>query len=69
MMTDPTIRLLVLDEEWLTHGSLGLPGIPRPLWGLVSEKNYEVLFLGILMAVVLAGIGLEVLTGARVFCS
>ena len=40
------IRLVVLSEEWLTGGSLGLPGIPRPLWGLVSEKDYEVLFLG-----------------------
>src|SRR6516225_11084007 len=48
------IRLFVLNEEWLTHGSLGLPGIPRPLWGFVSEKSYEALFLGLLIAVVLA---------------
>jgi branched-chain amino acid transport system permease protein len=47
------IRLFVLNEEWLTHGSLGLPGIPRPLWGVVSEKSYETLFLGLLVAVVL----------------
>ena len=47
------IRLVTLSEEWLTGGSLGLPGIPRPLWGLVSEKSYDVLFLAILLAVVL----------------
>jgi branched-chain amino acid transport system permease protein len=56
------IRLVVLSEEWLTGGSLGLPGIPRPLWGLVSEKHYEVLFLGILITVVLVlFIALEIL--------
>src|SRR5437762_3098450 len=47
------IRLFVLNEEWLTHGSLGLPGIPRPLSGLVSEENYEVLFVGLPLAGVL----------------
>lgn len=47
------IRLITLSEEWLTGGSLGLPGIPRPLWGLVSEQNYELLFLGILICVLL----------------
>jgi branched-chain amino acid transport system permease protein len=56
------IRLFVLNEEWLTHGSLGLPGIPRPLWGFVSEKSYEALFLGLLIAVVLAlFVALEIL--------
>jgi branched-chain amino acid transport system permease protein len=56
------IRLFVLSEEWLTQGALGLPGIPRPLWGWVSEKNYEVWFLGLLAAVVLAlFVALEIL--------
>jgi ABC-type branched-subunit amino acid transport system permease subunit len=56
------IRLFVLNEEWLTHGSLGLPGIPRPLWGVVSEKSYEALFLGLLVAVVLGlFVALEIL--------
>jgi ABC-type branched-subunit amino acid transport system permease subunit len=47
------VRLVVLNEEWLTHGSLGLPGIPRPFWGLVSEDKYEYLFLGLLAVVIL----------------
>src|SRR5260221_9499104 len=56
------IRPFVLNEEWLTHGALGLPGIPRPLWGFVSEKIYEALFLGLLIAVVLAlFVALEIL--------
>jgi branched-chain amino acid transport system permease protein len=50
------IRLFVLNE------SLGLPGIPRPLWGVVSEKSYEALFLGLLVAVVLGlFVALEIL--------
>jgi len=48
------IRLVTLSETWLKGGSLGLPGIPRPLWGWVSEQNYEVLFLALLVCVVLA---------------
>ncbi len=56
------IRLVILSEEWLTGGSLGLPGIPRPFWGLVSEKDYELLFLGLLILVVLGlFIALEIL--------
>jgi len=56
------IRLVVLNEEWITQGSLGLPGIPRPLWGLVPEHSYEVLFLALLALVVLGLFGaLEIL--------
>ena len=56
------IRLVILSEEWLTGGSLGLPGIPRPFWRLVSEKDYELLFLGLLVLVVLGlFIALEIL--------
>ena len=33
------IRLITLSEDWLTGGSLGLPGIPRPLWGVVTEDR------------------------------
>jgi branched-chain amino acid transport system permease protein len=56
------IRLITLSEDWLTGGSLGLPGIPRPLWGLVSEDRYDVLFLAICLAVILGiFVALEVL--------
>jgi ABC-type branched-subunit amino acid transport system permease subunit len=47
------VRLVTLSEDWLTGGSLGLPGIPRPFWGWVSEKNYEAWFLVLCIAVIL----------------
>lgn len=47
------VRLVTLSEDWLTGGSLGLPGIPRPFWGMVSEKGYEVWFLVLCVAVIL----------------
>jgi ABC-type branched-subunit amino acid transport system permease subunit len=47
------VRLVVLNEQWLTHGSLGLPGIPRPFWNWIPEEQYEYWFLGMLGAVIL----------------
>jgi branched-chain amino acid transport system permease protein len=47
------VRLVILNEEWLTQGSLGLPGIPRPFWGWVPEAHYEYWFLGLLGIVIL----------------
>jgi branched-chain amino acid transport system permease protein len=43
------VGLVALSEDWLTGGSLGLSGIPRPLAGLVSEQNYEPAFLLLLV--------------------
>lgn len=48
------MRLVSLNEGWLTNGSLGLPGIPRPFWGWVPEEYYEYFFLGLLALVILA---------------
>lgn len=42
-----TVRLIILNEVWLTEGARGLPGIPRPLAG-------EALYLGLVLAVVAA---------------
>jgi branched-chain amino acid transport system permease protein len=42
-----TVRLIILNEVWLTEGARGLPGIPRPLAD-------EVLYLGLVLAVVAA---------------
>lgn len=47
------IGLVALSEDWLTGGSLGLSDIPRPLVGLVPEQNYELVFLGLLILVLL----------------
>ena len=48
------LGLVALSEDWLTGGSLGLSGIPRPLTGLVSEQNYEPAFLLLLIVTVAA---------------
>jgi branched-chain amino acid transport system permease protein len=48
------IGLVALSEDWLTGGSLGLSGIPRPLAGLVSEQNYEPAFLLLLVVSLVA---------------
>jgi branched-chain amino acid transport system permease protein len=47
------VGLVALSEDWLTGGSIGLSGIPRPLADLVSEENRELVFLGLLTSVAL----------------
>jgi ABC-type branched-subunit amino acid transport system permease subunit len=39
------VRLVMLNEEWLTGGSNGIRDIPRPLVQLVGGANYEWAFL------------------------
>ena len=56
------VRLVILSEQWLTNGSLGLPGIPRPFAAWLPERHYEVWFLGFCLVIVLALYGfLEIL--------
>lgn len=45
------VRLVVLNEVWLTEGARGLPGIPRPLQGYVTA-GYEVFFLALVLVAV-----------------
>jgi len=39
------LRLLVINEEWLTRGTLGLPGIPRPSFDFAQGLSADVSFL------------------------
>lgn len=39
------IRLIAINESWLTNGSLGISRIPRPLEGLFSVRTGEIVFL------------------------
>lgn len=39
------IRLVIINEEWLTNGSLGISRIPRPLEGLVTGRNADIVFV------------------------
>ena len=48
------LRLVVLNEDWLTKGALGLTGIPRPLGDVVPPEQYQYFLLGLSVALLLA---------------
>jgi ABC-type branched-subunit amino acid transport system permease subunit len=48
------VRLATVNETWLTKGSLGLPGIPRPLSSLVAPAYSDIAFA--LLALLLAAL-------------
>lgn len=47
------LRLVVLNEDWLTKGALGLTGIPRPLGDLVPPGQYQYFLLALSAAALL----------------
>ena len=47
------IRLILLNEGWLTGGSNGIRDIPRPLVGLIGGENYEAVFLAACLGLLL----------------
>jgi ABC-type branched-subunit amino acid transport system permease subunit len=47
------LRLVVLNEDWLTRGALGLTGIPRPLGDVVPAELYQYFLLGLSLALLL----------------
>jgi branched-chain amino acid transport system permease protein len=49
-----SLRLAVLHEDWLTQGALGIPGIPRPLFGLVSAEDYGAFYLALCLLLLAA---------------
>src|SRR2546423_5772267 len=48
------LRLVVLNEDWLTKGALGLAGIPRPLGDVVPPEQYQYFLFGLAL-ILLAG--------------
>jgi branched-chain amino acid transport system permease protein len=44
------VRLIVLNEAWLTGGALGISGIQPPFTTLVAADAYPTLFLGVVAA-------------------
>ncbi|MFQ6084790.1 MAG: branched-chain amino acid ABC transporter permease [Candidatus Bathyarchaeia archaeon] len=40
------LRLFLLSETWLTNGSVGLSGIPRPMFSVFRE-NYHLFYVGL----------------------
>ncbi len=47
------LRLVIVNESWLTNGSLGISRIPRPLADLASGRMTDVVFLGFVWLTVL----------------
>ena len=47
------LRLVALNEDWLTRGALGLSGIPRPLASVIPVEYYVYFLLGLSVALLL----------------
>ena len=47
------LRLVALNEDWLTKGALGLTGIPRPLGDVIPPEYYQYFLLGLAVALLL----------------
>jgi branched-chain amino acid transport system permease protein len=46
-----SIRIAAANEIWLTKGSDGIAGIPGPWRGILSPQQFNLVFLGIVLAV------------------
>lgn len=47
------LRLVIVNEEWLTNGSLGISGIPRPFAGWITGRGSDFALLGVVWLTVL----------------
>ncbi len=47
------IRLIVINEQWLTNGSLGISRIPRPLESVFSGRQAEIVYVVFVWLIVL----------------
>lgn len=47
-----TIRLVILNEDWLTEGPFGVMRIPQPLVGLIPNDLYPLAFLAFTVALI-----------------
>ncbi|CAN5388974.1 branched-chain amino acid ABC transporter permease [soil metagenome] len=46
------LRLVIVNEDWLTNGSLGISNIPRPFDGLVQGREADLVFMGFVWMIV-----------------
>jgi branched-chain amino acid transport system permease protein len=46
-----SVRIAAANEIWLTNGSDGIAGIPGPWRGILSPQQFNLMFLGIVVAV------------------
>lgn len=49
-----SVRIAAANEIWLTNGSDGIAGIPGPWRGVLSPQQFNLVFLGIVVAVLAA---------------
>ena len=55
------LRLIIVNESWITNGSLGISGIPRPFGDLVQGRGSDVVFAAVVWLIA----GLVYLIGTR----
>jgi len=48
------LRLMALNEDWLTRGALGLTGVPRPFGDAIAPQYYQYFLLALAVALLLA---------------
>ncbi|MBN2532875.1 MAG: branched-chain amino acid ABC transporter permease [Spirochaetales bacterium] len=48
-----TIRLIFHNESWIANGVRGISGIPQPLSSLVDPRNYNFIYLGIVILIMI----------------
>ncbi len=46
------LRLVIVNEQWLTNGSLGISNIPRPFDGMVQGRMADLLYLAVVWLIV-----------------
>ncbi len=47
------LRLIIVNEQWLTNGSLGISGIPRPFDDFVQGRGADLVFLTVVWTIVI----------------
>lgn len=48
-----TLRLIIVNESWLTNGSLGIAGLPRPLDDFFQGRTLDIFYLIFVWSIVL----------------
>jgi branched-chain amino acid transport system permease protein len=48
------VRLGALNERWLTNGSDGVPGIPRPFFAELGSQNFPIFYMLLVLAILTA---------------
>ncbi len=46
------VRFILHNEEWLTNGSIGMGGFPRPFDALIGARDYELFLMAMVLIVV-----------------